>query len=358
MKTTQRAGIIALLIIIAVGFGLSFGLILAGSSHSTARYNTPDTSAIAKEVQKTHAANARNKDANQPLLDGIYTPSISITNDDGTFNYEKWGEHLDHLADAGINGVLLFGSIGEFYTFSTQQKIDALHFAINRVGDRMDVLFGIGSTDMNESKELMLAAKEAGATAVVSIVPYYFGPSDTTCVSYYQELSQTADIPIILYNFPARTNVDLTPELVAEIVRAAPTVKGIKDTVDTASHTRLMVEKVHEVDPTFSVLSGYDEYYLTNRISGGNGVLSGLTNVEPETFVEMNHAYNTGDMDTAVSCAKRIAHLMDLYNVGDLFISAIKGGVKAKGLDISTNIQEPAQQLSAQEYAKIEEIIQ
>lgn len=293
----------------------------------------------------------------KPLLDGIYCPSITITKEDGMFDFDAWGAHLEHLMQAGINGVLLFGSIGEFYAYSVEEKIEALSHAISVIDGRMDVLFGIGSTDIEESKALMKAAKEQGATAVVSIPPYYFGPSPKTCVRYYKELAKAADIPIVLYNFPLRTGMDLSPELVRDIVKEVPSVVGIKDTVDCASHTRLMVKVVREVAPAFSVLSGFDEYYMTNRISGGNGILSGLTNVEPELFAKMNAAYVEGDMDSAVASAKRISYLMSIYGISDLFISAIKGGVKCKGLDISTRINEPAQQLSSVEFDQIRELL-
>lgn len=79
-----------------------------------------------------------------------------------------------------------------------------------------------------------------------------------------------------------------------------------------------------QVNPSFSVLSGFDEYYTVNRISGGNGVLCGLTNVEPETFVSLHHA-RSGDYATAINRLNAFPHLMRLYDTADLFISAIKG---------------------------------
>lgn len=294
----------------------------------------------------------------KPLLDGIYCPSITITKSDKTFDFEAWAKHLEHLVQARVNGVLLFGSIGEFYAYNPEQKIEALRYALRVIEKRIDVLFGIGSTNIEESKQLMRVAQELGVTAVVSLPPYYFGPSPQTCVAYYKELAASADIPIILYNFPDRCGIDLGPDLVCDIVQAVPSVVGIKDTVDTASHTRLIIEAVRRRVPEFCVLSGFDEYYMTNRISGGNGVLSGLTNVEPETFVKMNKAYLANNMDEAVACAKRISHLMKIYDTTDLFISAIKGGIVAQGLDISTSINEPAQQLTSKQLSIIRELLQ
>lgn len=139
--------------------------------------------------------------------------------------------------------------------------------------------------------------------------------------------------------------------------RRHPNICGIKDTVDTISHTRKVIRAVREVNPEFSVLSGFDEYYLVNRASGGNGVLCGLTNVEPELFVRLHGAYQAGDFATAIECAKRISSLMAVYDACDLFISAIKVAVNIKGLPISTAIFDPAIQASDDQKATIEQLL-
>jgi len=144
---------------------------------------------------------------------------------------------------------------------------------------------------------------------------------------------------------------------VADLTAENQNIVGIKDTVDTISHTRKVIAAVRKVNPSFSVLSGFDEYYTVNRISGGNGVLCGLTNVEPETFVSLHHAWQSGDYATAIKSAERISYLMRLYDTADLFISAIKGVVKAKGLPIDTSIHEPAVQLTDEQYRNIQSIL-
>lgn len=132
---------------------------------------------------------------------------------------------------------------------------------------------------------------------------------------------------------------------------------GIKDTVDTISHTRKVIRAARAVNPEFTVFSGFDEYYLVNRVSGGNGVLCGLTNVEPELFSRMHKAYQSGDLATAVECAERISKLMAVYDACDLFVSAIKAAVNVKGLPISTKIFEPAVQATPEQVAAICELL-
>ena len=291
------------------------------------------------------------------MFKGIFCPSITITDDEGKIDYDLWGKHLDHLADAGVNGVLLFGSIGEFYSVSLADKEAALEFAVKRVGERMKVFAGVGDTTYANVIEFTKFAEKAGADAVLAVSPYYFGPSPLTAENYFGGIAEATKLPVILYNFPARTGTDLTPELVASLAAKYPNICGIKDTVDTISHTRKVIRAARAVNPDFTVFSGFDEYYLVNRVSGGNGVLCGLTNVEPETFVKMHAAYEKGDFATAVACAERISKLMAVYDVCDLFVSAIKAAVKVKGLPISTKIFEPAVQATEANEAAIAELL-
>lgn len=291
------------------------------------------------------------------MFKGIFCPSITITDDEGKIDYDLWGKHLDHLADAGVNGVLLFGSIGEFYSVSLADKEAALEFAVKRVGERMKVFAGVGDTTYANVIEFTKFAEKAGADAVLAVSPYYFGPSPLTAENYFGGIAEATKLPVILYNFPARTGTDLTPELVASLAAKHPNICGIKDTVDTISHTRKVIRAARAVNPDFTVFSGFDEYYLVNRVSGGNGVLCGLTNVEPETFVKMHAAYEEGDFATAVACAERISKLMAVYDVCDLFVSAIKAAVKVKGLPISTKIFEPAVQATEADEAAIVELL-
>lgn len=291
------------------------------------------------------------------MFKGIFCPSITITDDEGKIDYDLWGKHLDHLADAGVNGVLLFGSIGEFYSVSLADKEAALEFAVKRVGERMKVFAGVGDTTYANVIEFTKFAEKAGADAVLAVSPYYFGPSPLTAENYFGGIAEATKLPVILYNFPARTGTDLTPELVASLAAKHSNICGIKDTVDTISHTRKVIRAARAVNPDFTVFSGFDEYYLVNRVSGGNGVLCGLTNVEPETFVKMHAAYEKGDFATAVACAERISKLMAVYDVCDLFVSAIKAAVKVKGLPISTKIFEPAVQATEANEAAIAELL-
>ncbi|MDR1703010.1 MAG: dihydrodipicolinate synthase family protein [Sporomusaceae bacterium] len=291
------------------------------------------------------------------MFKGIYTPSITILDEKGKFDLPKMEAHLNNLINKGINGILFFGSIGEFFAFTSEEKKQLIDFVVAKVNKRVTVLIGIGGTIMEEVLDLAKYCKEAGVDGVTIISPYYFGPTDKAAELFFSQIAETVDIPIMLYNFPARTGNDLSPDLVYKLALKYKNIVSIKDTVDNISHTRKLIQKVKAARADFTVLSGFDEYYVVNRISGGDGVLCGLTNVEPELFAALHQAYENKDFVKMEKCAQQVSTLMKLYDTTDLFVTGIKASVKAKGLDISAYTKEPSVQLTDEQYANIQEII-
>jgi len=290
-------------------------------------------------------------------IKGVYTPVITIMDDAGAIDLLNMEKHINHLAEAGINGLLFFGSLGEFYAFSKEEKKSLIDLAVNVVAHRCQVIIGVGGTSLDEVLELADYAAAAGADAINVVSPYYFGPTEAEAIAYFGKIAEHVSIPIQLYNFADRVGADLTPHVIATLAERHANIIGVKDTVDNISHTRKVIAAVKAVRPDFSVLSGFDEYYLVNRISGGDGVLCGLTNVVPELFAAYHKAYEAKDFAATERYAKTVSKLMSLYDVTPLFITAIKGAVKAQGLDISTYTRAPGLPITDEEYAKIQTIL-
>ena len=285
---------------------------------------------------------------------GVNSPVITIMDDTGKIDKQAMAQHIDHLAASGLNGLLILGSLGEFYSFSLAEKKELVDLAVAAAKGRTQIIVGVGSTSLEDTLELAHYAEKAGADALNVVSPYYFAPSEDAMIEYFGRIAEAVKLPIQLYNFPARVGSDITPRVLTALAEKHENIVSIKDTVDNISHTRMLIRAVKAVRPDFTVLSGFDEYYLVNRVSGGDGVLCGLTNVVPELFVKYHGAYEAGDFAITTACARKISRLMAIYSMTDLFVVAVKAAVKAtSGLKMSTFTRMPGLPLQEEEYERI-----
>lgn len=291
------------------------------------------------------------------MFGGILSPIITVLDEQGRLDFNGNALHINRLIANGINGILFLGSIGEFFALSLEEKKEFIRFAVKTVDKRVPVLIGTGGTVQAEVIELTRFAEQAGADAAVVISPYYFKLDQETIYRYYAELARSTSLPIMLYNFPDRTAADLGPELVRRLATEFNHIVAIKDTVDNISHTRKLIQAVKDKRPDFSVLSGFDEYLIPNLMAGGDGVLSGLTNIVPEVFAGLMQAYAAKELDKVTAAQTKISLLMNLYDVTSPFIAGIKGAVAALGQPIAPVVKEPGTGLTAGQRQTIKTVL-
>ena len=291
------------------------------------------------------------------MFKGVLTPVITILNEQGKIDFEGNKIIINRLIDNGMNGLLFFGSIGEFFAISMEEKKKYIQFVIKTVDKRVPVLIGTGGTVPEEVIELTQFAQREDADGVVVISPYYFKLDSETIYQYYAKIARNTSLPIMLYNFPDRTASDLTPNLVLRLAKEFSNIVAIKDTVDNISHTRKIIYTVKAERPDFTVLSGFDEYLIPNLMAGGDGVLCGLTNVVPELFVGLLKAYHAQNFTKVVKASAKISILMNLYDITNPFIAGLKGAVALRGVSISTAVKEPCIAVTQQQMNSIRTIL-
>lgn len=291
------------------------------------------------------------------MFSGIITPVITALDSQGTLDFAGNKLVIDRLIKGGMTGLLFLGSMGEAFAMTQDEKKELIRFAVATVEKRVPVLIGTGGTVQEEVLDLTEFAAREGADGVVAISPYYFKLDETTVYSYYASIAGSTDLPILIYNFPDRTAVNLEPELVLRLAAAFPNIVGIKDTVDNISHTRKLIQTVKSVRPEFTVFSGFDEYLVPNLMAGGDGVICGLTNVAPEVFAGLQKAYAARDFDGVLDAQAKINILMNLYEVSQPFVAAIKGAVMLQGVPVTAAAKEPSIELTTQQLNRIREIL-
>lgn len=258
----------------------------------------------------------------KPLFTGAWCPSVTPLDDKGQIDLPALEKHLTRISKSGISGILLMGSIGEFATLSIDERIELIKVA--RKMSPLPMIAHVSATCVNDIVKMAEAAHEAGYDAVMILPHYYYAQTPSQILAYYEDLDSKIKGNWLIYNFPARTGCDVTADIVVQLAKKCSRFVGIKDTVDTSSHTRAIVRAMDGVRSDFSIFSGFDEYFVPNLMNGGAGVLSGLNNVVPELFAQIMNAYEKGDLTEVAKLHKEIGRLSAIYGIGEDFVTTIK----------------------------------
>lgn len=262
------------------------------------------------------------------------TPVVTAFDENGNLDIQGNKNVWDHLIKGGVDGLVIMGSTGEFFSMTTEQKKELIKLVVEHVNKRTKVYIGTSCMTVEDTVELSNFAIETGADAVMIISPYYFALSNESVEFFYDKVAEAVKGDIYLYNFPDRTGHDLTPEVTLNLLRKHKNIVGFKDTVSEMGHTRKLMTTVLKEFPDFIVLSGFDENFVHNILCGGSGCIGGLSNLCPELFADWVKAINAKNMDEVARIQKIVDKLMDLYPIGTPFIPIMKKAMILHGVEM------------------------
>jgi 4-hydroxy-tetrahydrodipicolinate synthase len=228
------------------------------------------------------------------VFKGVATALITPTDERG-INYEKFGALIDDQVKRGIDALVICGTTGEASTLNDKDHIGAIAYAAERVAGRVPVIAGAGSNDSYHGLELAREACRAGADALLVVTPYYNKTSQKGLIKLYNDVADASDKPIILYNVPSRTGVNIEPATYAKLADHENIV-GIKE---ANGNLEKIVETMTLVGDKLDLYSGNDDQVVPLMSLGGKGVISVVSNAMPEAMVEMCQRYFRGDVKGA-----------------------------------------------------------
>lgn len=269
------------------------------------------------------------------------TPAITIFNEDGSLDCKGNQNLYDHLINGGVDGIVIMGSIGEFFSMTMNQKKELIDIATTHINNRTRLLVGASSMSVDESIELCNYAYEKGAKEVLIVSPYYFPLSQESVESYYDKIAENTKINILLYSFPDRTGYDISPEVTLRLARKHKNIVGYKDTISGMNHTRELIKVMSKEFPNFEIFSGFDENFAHNVLAGGAGCIGGISNVIPSVCSKWVEAINKKDLEEVSKIQKIIDNMMEIYNITTPFISTIKTAVKLLGVGVDDYVTKP-----------------
>lgn len=238
----------------------------------------------------------------EPIFTGAAVAIITPMNDDGSVNYDEFAKFIDWQIDNGTDAVVICGTTGESSTLEVDEHNECIRWCIEYVNGRCKVIAGTGSNSTASAIEMSQEACKNGADALLLVTPYYNKTSQRGLIAHYTAIHDATDKPIILYNVPSRTGVNIQPETAAELAKL-PRVNGIKE----ASGNLDQIAKINELcGDELNIWSGNDDQIYDVLERGGKGVISVLSNVCPQETHDIVAAYLNGGKDKSKA-------LMDKY---------------------------------------------
>lgn len=288
---------------------------------------------------------------------GIIPPVSTIFTADGAFDPAGQTIVIEKLIKAGVDGLFLCGTGGEFSQMTTAERMTVAEFGVTLAAGRTKVFIGVGSNDPREAVALTKHAKAIGANGVVAVNPSYWKVTEPNLTGYFGAIAEASDLPVLLYNIPFLTGQDLTPDFVKTLVERYPTIVGIKETIDSIGHIRTMINTVCAVRPDFAVFCGYDDHLLTTLMLGGAGAISASGNFAPELSIDIYRAYRAGDLAKAATLHTRLAQVAAIYALDAPFVNVVKEAMAACGVPVSTTCLAPTAPLAADKVARVRAIL-
>lgn len=286
------------------------------------------------------------------------TPAVTPLHQDGTLDVQGMEKLYQHLIEGGVSGILVLGSIGEFFALPQTLKKQLIVEAARIIDHRVPLLVGISSMVLEEAGELADCAFAAGADAVISVPPYYFWFQQPEIETYFDALAERVKGPLYLYNFPDRTGYGIAPETVLKLARKHSNIVGIKDTIGGVDHTREIIKLVKAEFPQFEVFSGFDDNFAHNVLCGGDGCIAGLSNLAPQVTSAWCRAVNEGDWAASAAYQKKIDRMMAIYSVGSPFVPFIKEALIMAGIAIDNGVTFPLPAATDAQKAQLKAILE
>jgi len=230
----------------------------------------------------------------EPVFRGAATALVTPFTPTGEVNYEKLGELLEFQIAEGIDAVVILGTTGESPTLPTDEHIEVIEKAVEFVHGRVPVIAGAGSNSTAEAIDQTRRSEEVGADAILSVTPYYNKTSQKGLVAHFAAIAAVTTLPIIMYNVPSRTGINISPEAAAEMSRIE-NLAGIKEcNIEQIGTMKSLVE------PDFQFYTGEDAQVIPMLAWGGLGVISVASNVIPRETHELCAKWFAGDYEGAI----------------------------------------------------------
>ncbi len=264
------------------------------------------------------------------MFEGIYTPVLTPFAEDGSIDYEKMKHNLDKWSATALAGIVVLGSNGEFVYLTEAEKVDLVGFCIEHFHEDKKIIVGTSYESTAETIRFSKLVGEMGADAVLVLPPHYYKGSMTEAAleAYFQEVADQCPVPVMLYNMPPNTGINLSSALVARLSNH-PNIAGIKD---TAGDIVQLAEIIRDAKQPFSIFAGNAGFLLPALTLGANGATVALANILPEDCCRLMTLVQDGKWEEARRLQLNLLQVNHLVTRG-IGVAALKVAASYMGYE-------------------------
>ncbi len=285
-------------------------------------------------------------------FEGIYTPVVTPFNDDFSINHDHLTEILEYLINAGVHGIILAGTTGEYYAQTAEERIQMMTFCKSVIKDRLPLIIGTGAIRTEDSIEFAVAAKQAGADALLIATPPYAYPTSREIALHALAIDRAANLPVMLYNYPGRMCVNMDEETLDRLGRS-PNFCAIKESSGDINRLHMLARDY----PHIQLACGMDDQALEFFAWGARSWVCAGSNFAPEAHLALYQACVVdGDFDKGRRIMSAMMPLMRVLEQGGKFIQCIKHGLTLRGFDAGPP-RKPLQPLNKDDKRQLAEVI-
>jgi 2-dehydro-3-deoxy-D-pentonate aldolase len=291
------------------------------------------------------------------MFDGLMPAMVTPFDEQGELDLGAAEAVIERFVAAGVSGISPLGSTGEATHLTFDERKRFAGEIVRIASGRVPLVVGVGSSGTAEAVELARHAEGAGADAVLAVSPFYWKVGEAALFNHFATVANSVEIPVLLYNIPMLTGIDLSPALIGRLAEQCENVVGIKDTVTVYGHTVSVLQEVKAEKPDFTVLSGWEDLIFPSLVAGADGSICAFANVAPELFVNLVRSARDGDLATAAELHRRVLSLVTLGMYSDPAISAVKLAMTKLGVPISPTVRGPAMPIPQDAHEKVEGVL-
>lgn len=242
------------------------------------------------------------------VFTGAGVAIVTPMTETGEVNYPKLEEILEYQIANGTDSIIICGTTGEASTLTHEEHLEAIRFTIEKVGGRIPVIAGTGSNCTDTAIYLSTEAEKYGADALLLVTPYYNKATQKGLIAHFTKIANSVKIPVILYNVPGRTGVNITPETAAYLAKNVENIVGIKEASGNISQ---IAKLAHLVGDSMDLYSGNDDQIVPLLSLGGKGVISVLSNIAPQETHDIVAKFMAGDVKGSCELQLKALPLVD-----------------------------------------------